>query len=71
MSESRLADYVDHMRQAATEARSFVDGLSKDEFLADKRTRQAVIMSLVIIGEAAAKIMERHAAFAGRYPEVP
>jgi uncharacterized protein with HEPN domain len=71
MSESHLANYVDHIRQAATEARSFVDGLSKDEFLADKRTRQAVVMSLVIIGEAAAKVMERHAAFADRHPEVP
>lgn len=37
MSEGYLADYLDHMRQAATEACSFVDGLSKDEFLADKR----------------------------------
>ncbi len=71
MSEGYLADYLDHMRQAATEACSFVDGLSKDEFLADKRTRQAVILSLMIIGEAAAKIMERHSAFAARRQEIP
>jgi uncharacterized protein with HEPN domain len=30
--------------------RAFVEGLGKDDFLADKRTQQAVIMSLIIIG---------------------
>ncbi|SEA69008.1 HepT-like ribonuclease domain-containing protein [Nitrosospira multiformis] len=46
MSENhRLPDYLDHIQQAATDARSFVEGLAKDDFLADKRTQQAVIMS--------------------------
>ena len=49
----------------------FVEGLSKGDFLADRRTQQAVIMSLVIIGEAAAKIMDRHGDFAALHPEVP
>jgi len=57
MSDSRLADYVDHLQQAALDACAFVDGMVKDRFLADKRTQQAVIMSLVIIGEAATKVM--------------
>ncbi len=71
MSESRLSDYLDHIRRAATDACSFVEGLSKEEFLADKRTQQAVIMSLIIIGEAATKIMDQHAEFAAKHPEVP
>ncbi len=71
MNENRLADYLDHMRRAGSDACSFVEGLSKDEFLADKRTQQAVIMSLVIIGEAATKIMDQHGEFAGKHPEVP
>jgi uncharacterized protein with HEPN domain len=50
MSESRLPDYLDHIRQAATDACGFVEGLEKDDFLKDKRTQQAVIMSLIIIG---------------------
>lgn len=33
MNESRLADYLDHMQQAATDACSFVQGLSKADFL--------------------------------------
>ena len=55
MNPTRLADYLDHMRQAATEAQSFVDGMTRAAFEADRRTQQAVIMSLVIIGEAAAR----------------
>ncbi len=45
--------------------------MSKDEFLADKRTQQAVIMSLFIIGEAATKIMDLHAEFANGHPQIP
>ena len=71
MSEYRLPDYLEHMRQAASDARTFVDGLTKSEFLADKRTQQAVIMSLIIVGEAATKAMDRHPEFAARHPEVP
>ncbi len=50
MSGNRLPDYLDHIQQAATDACSFIDGLSKEDFLADKRTQSAVVMSLVIIG---------------------
>lgn len=57
MSESRLFDYLDHIWQAATDACSFIDGMSKADFLSDKRTQSAVVMSLVVIGEAATKVM--------------
>jgi uncharacterized protein with HEPN domain len=71
MSGNRLPDYLDHMQQAATDARGFVEGLNKDDFLEDKRTQQAVIMSLIILGEAATKVMEGYAGFAENHPEVP
>ncbi len=35
------------MSQAATDACSFTAGMGKDGFLQDKRTQQAVIMSLI------------------------
>jgi uncharacterized protein with HEPN domain len=53
---SRLGDYLDQMLTAANDARRFMDGMSKEDFLADKRTQQGVVMSLVIIGEAAAPL---------------
>lgn len=71
MTLNRLGDYLDHVRQAATDAITFVDGLSKKEFLEDKRTQQAVIMSLIIIGEASTKIMDQHPDFAASHSQVP
>ncbi|MDR6160388.1 uncharacterized protein with HEPN domain [Pseudomonas fluorescens] len=50
MKENRRDDYLEHIRQAASDALIFVEGLNKDEFAEDKRTQQAVIMSLIIIG---------------------
>lgn len=38
MNEIRLYDYLEHIKQAASDARSFVEGLSKEDFLVDKRT---------------------------------
>jgi uncharacterized protein with HEPN domain len=71
MIENRLDDYLDHMRQAATDACAYVEGLQKDDFLDDKRTQQAVTMSVIICGEAAAKIMESYTDFANSHPEIP
>jgi uncharacterized protein with HEPN domain len=71
MSENRLSDYLDHIQQAATDACSFAEGLSKDAFLADKRTQQAIVMSLIIIGEAATQVMDRHPAFTQAHAQVP
>jgi uncharacterized protein with HEPN domain len=71
MNESRLADYLDHMQQAASDVCAFVAGLDKAAFLADKRTQQAVIMSLIIIGEAATRVIEGYTAFTQAHPEVP
>ncbi|QPK62409.1 DUF86 domain-containing protein [Methylomonas sp. LL1] len=71
MIVNRLADYLDHMQQAASDACSFVEGLSKEEFLSDKRTQQAVVMSLIIIGEAATKVMDRYPAFIEKHSNVP
>ena len=71
MNENRLPDYLDHMQQAATDACIFVEGLTKDDFMTDKRTQQAVIMSLIIIGEAATKVMDSYADFTQAHPQVP
>ena len=71
MNENRLPDYLDHLQQAATDACGFVEGLGKDDFLDDKRTQQAVIMSPIIIGEAVTKVMDGYAEFAQAHAQVP
>lgn len=60
MNTNRLPDYIEHMQQAAIDACTFVEGLCFTNFLEDKHTQQAVIMSLIIIGEAATKVMDSY-----------
>jgi uncharacterized protein with HEPN domain len=71
VSDFRLPDYLEHIRQAASEACSFIEGMSKDDFLADRRTQNAVVMSLIAIGETAARLMDRYPAFTARHAEIP
>ncbi len=51
--------------------RSYIEGLTKEDFLADKKTQQAVILNIIVIGEAATKIADESPEFAAKYPEVP
>ncbi|MES0324189.1 DUF86 domain-containing protein [Citrobacter sedlakii] len=60
---------TDYLQQC--HARSFVEGMAKDDFLADKRTQQAVIMSLIVIGEAATKVMDGYVEFTQAHADVP
>ena len=64
MSSSSASVLVDHMREAGAQVLTFVEGMDRDAFLTDKRTQQAVILNLIIIGEAASRLMDRH-------PDVP
>lgn len=59
------------MLEAAQLAASYVQGLDRAAFLADRRTQQAVLMNLVILGEAASKVIADHSAFLGTRPELP
>ena len=71
MIENRLPDYLDHMLEAAQQACSYIEGQCIKDFLADKRTQQAVILNLVIIGEAATKLLRDYAQFLERHPDGP
>ena len=71
MTVNKLPDYLAHIQQAAHEACGFIAGLSKAEFFNDRRTQNAVVMSLIVIGEASAKVMDLYADFALAHPNVP
>ena len=64
MSRQRLADYLDYMHRAASSICHYTEPFSKDDFLKDERTQQAVIMNLIIIGEASSKVMDMFPDFA-------
>jgi len=71
MTLHRTADYLDHMLEAAQQACLYVEGLEKADFLDDKRTQQAVILNLLILGEAVTKLLSQDEPFATRHPQVP
>lgn len=71
MNENRLPDYLEHMLEAVQQACSYTEGLCKEDFIADKRTQQAVILNLVIIGEAATKLLQNYSKFLDRHPDIP
>ncbi len=58
MNDQRLTDYLDYMHRAASSISHYTEHYSKDDFIKDERTHQAVIMNLIIIGEAATKTMD-------------
>lgn len=48
--------YAEHLRDALTRIGRYIDGLSRDQFVRDDKTQDAVIRQLEIIGEAAKQI---------------
>lgn len=71
MNENRPADYLRHVSEAAELACSYVEGMDKQDFLADRRTQQAVIMNVVIMGEAVTRMLQEYGTFLDRHPQVP
>lgn len=70
MNINRCEDYLNHMIQAIDDALSYIDGLVWEDFLEDKRTQQACIMNILIIGEAATKLMNEYPDFVAQHPEI-
>ena len=46
-------------------------GLDRKRFLADRKSQQAVVMSLMIVGEAAARTIERSPDVVDAHPAIP
>ena len=70
MSVPSAHELLEQMREAVGQSLTYVEGLDKDDFLSDKRTQQAVILNLIILGEAATKLMDRYPDVAASYPLV-
>jgi uncharacterized protein with HEPN domain len=70
VTTSRLGDYLAHIANAARLALSYVEAMTKAQFMADTRTQQAVILNLFVIGEAATKLLNEYPDFAAEYPTI-
>jgi uncharacterized protein with HEPN domain len=58
MRKRDFTDYINDILTSLKEVKEFTEGMSLDEFLRDKKTVNAVIRSLEVLGEAAGKIPE-------------
>jgi uncharacterized protein with HEPN domain len=67
----RQFDYVEHILEAIRAIDSYVADMSRETFLEDRKTQQAVIFNLMIIGEAAAKIANEYPEWAAEHAEIP
>ena len=70
MSVPAAEELLAHMLEAATQATDYVEGMDRSDFAADKRTQQAVILNLIVLGEAATKLIDRHPEVAVAHPEI-
>lgn len=71
MKIDRIDVLLDLIRDAATNALSYVDGVTIEEFQSDSKTRHAVAMCLLIIGENVARLAKYHPEFVAAHPETP
>jgi uncharacterized protein with HEPN domain len=67
----RLADYLEHMLEAERLARSYVHGMNQKAFVENRLVQQAVILNLIVIGEAAVQIETEYPDFAAANQAVP
>jgi uncharacterized protein with HEPN domain len=71
VNHSKTLGHLQQMLESARTALSYVEGYSRADFLADKRTQQATVLNLLVIGELASKILSDDAAFAMQHAHVP
>jgi len=67
----RIADYLQHILEAIDNIQDYTDGMNLDAFMADRKTRDAVIRNLEVIGEACNNVAKNHPDFASQHSGVP
>jgi uncharacterized protein with HEPN domain len=67
----RIGALLAQMIEATGLASVYIEGMAFEDFLDDKRTQQAVLMNLIIVGEAASRLMSAEPAFVTLHPDIP
>ncbi|MBU0588781.1 MAG: DUF86 domain-containing protein [Gammaproteobacteria bacterium] len=67
----RLADYLQHILEAIDNIRDYTVGMDLTAFMVDRKTRDAVVRNLEVIGEACNNVVKHHADFAAEHSTVP
>lgn len=71
MTQERLIANLDEMEQIARETAGFVASATFESFMTDLLMQRALGMNLLMIGEAASRLVEESPDFVTDHPEVP
>jgi len=66
-----IEDYLEHIEEAAALASGYVRDMTREAFLQDRKTQQAVTYNILIIGEAATQIINDYPDFVSAHPDIP
>lgn len=67
----RIADHLQHILEAIDNIRDYTAGMDLAAFTADRKTRDAVIRNLEVIGEACNNVIKNHPDYAAAHSAVP
>ena len=67
----RIADYLRHILEAMDNIQVYTAGSDLAGFMADRKTQDAVIRNLEVIGEACNNVAKNHPDFAAQNATVP
>lgn len=68
MRDREITDYLQDIVDSISDIKEFIEGMTFKEFTEDKRTFNAVLRSIEVMGEASRNIPEEIRA---QYPQVP
>jgi len=67
----RLADYLQHILDAIDNIHDYTAGATLDTYRSDRKTQDAVLRNLEVIGEASNNVVKHHPVFAATHADVP
>lgn len=67
----RVADYLGHIVEAIDSVQTYTAAMDLASFSADRKTQDAVIRNLEVIGEACNNVVKNHPGFASQHSAVP
>ena len=70
-ADLRIDDYIKHIEDYATEAMVIIEGISKEEFLKDRKTQQAVTLNLITLGEISTVLKNKYPNFLEIASDIP
>jgi uncharacterized protein with HEPN domain len=60
----RVREYLERIAQAVANIREYTAGMDAAAYLADRKTQDAVVRNLEVLGEACNNVIRHHAEFA-------